>query len=190
MLELEDPYTKRTLIPALQKVAEHVTETFKALTLDDLFDRPSNNSWSAADHLRHLIKSNRPILKALRAPKLFLRIRFGISRKLSQRFAQIEKRYQQELQRGLQAGKYAPEFKEKPYTEDEAHAERIKIIKTWIKLEKGILAALSSWSESDLDRYRLPHPALGKLTVREMLMCTLYHNLHHTNGVQKRLQSK
>ncbi len=189
MLELDDPYTKRTLIPALQKVAEHVTNTFKALTLDDLFERP-NNSWSAADHLRHLIKSNRPILKALRAPKLFLLIRFGMSRRPSQRFGQIEKQYQQELRRGLQAGKYAPEFTEKPYTEDEAHAERTKIIKTWIKLEKAIIAALGSWSESDLDRYLLPHPALGKLTVREMLMFTLYHNLHHTNGVQKRMQSK
>lgn len=188
MLELDDPYTKRTLIPALQKVAEHVTDTFKALTLDDLFDRP-NSGWSAADHLRHLIKSNRPILKALRAPKLFLLIRFGMTRRPSQRFAQIEERYLKELKRGLQAGKYAPEFKEKPYTEAEAEEERVRIIKSWIKLGKAIIAALNGWSESDLDRYLLPHPGLGKLSMRELLMFMLYHNLHHTNGVQKRLQS-
>lgn len=189
MLALDDPYTKRTLIPALQKVSEYVTDTFKALSLDDLFERPPNG-WSAADHLRHLLKSNRPILKALRAPKIFLLLRFGMSRQPSQRFAQIEERYLKELQRGLQAGRYAPEFKEKPYTEAEAEEERVKIIKSWIKLGKAIVLALNGWSESDLDRYRLPHPALGKLTVREMLMFTLYHNLHHTNGVQKRLQSK
>jgi uncharacterized damage-inducible protein DinB len=189
MLQLDDPYTKRTLIPALQKVAEHVTESFKALNLDELFDRP-DTGWSSADHLRHLIKSNRPILKALRAPKLFLLVRFGMSRTPSLRFSEIEERYLKELKRGLQAGKYAPEFKEKPYTEDEAHAERIRIIKTWIKLGKSIIAALTSWSENDLDRYRLPHPAMGKLSMRELLMFTLYHNLHHTNNVQKRLQSK
>ncbi|HEX9653044.1 MAG TPA: DinB family protein [bacterium] len=187
MLELDDPYTKRTLIPALQKTGQYITDTFKALSLDDLFIRP-DNSWSAADHLLHLIKSNQPILKALRTPKLFLMIFFGMSKTPSQRFGQIKERYLKELQGGLQAGRFAPDFREKPYTEHEAEDERKKIIKTWIKQAKSIIIALNGWSERDLDHYRLPHPALGKVSMREMLLFSLYHNLHHTYNVQKKVQ--
>jgi hypothetical protein len=47
-------------------------------------------------------------------------------------------------------------------------------------------AALGRWGERSLDRLRLPHPALGTLTVREMLLFTLYHNLHHVLVVARR----
>ena len=33
----------------------------------------------------------------------------------------------------------------------------------------------------------MPDPALGQLTVREMLYFTLYHNLHHVRNVAGRL---
>jgi len=33
--------------------------------------------------------------------------------------------------------------------------------------------------EDDLDRVMLPHPLLGKLTLREMLFFTIYHVEHH-----------
>jgi hypothetical protein len=46
-----------------------------------------------------------------------------------------------------------------------------------------------SWSEIDLDRYRLPHPLLGKLTVREMLFFTLQHLAHHASKVEARLEA-
>jgi hypothetical protein len=46
--------------------------------------------------------------------------------------------------------------------------------------------ALQGWSEQALDRLRLPHPGLGLLTVREMLLFTLYHNAHHVFGVAQR----
>ena len=43
------------------------------------------------------------------------------------------------------------------------------------KLNKKI----DSFDEKDLDRYILPHPLLGKLTIREMLFFTVYHVQHH-----------
>jgi hypothetical protein len=33
----------------------------------------------------------------------------------------------------------------------------------------------------------LPHPLLGKLTVREMLFFTLYHQRHHVAVVERRI---
>jgi hypothetical protein len=48
-------------------------------------------------------------------------------------------------------------------------------------------SAIDTWGERGLERLRLPHPALGLLTVREMLFFTLYHNLHHVLNVADRL---
>ncbi len=48
------------------------------------------------------------------------------------------------------------------------------------------MVSVPSWSETSLDRYRLPHPLLGRLTVREMLFFTLGHGLHHARNVARR----
>jgi hypothetical protein len=57
----------------------------------------------------------------------------------------------------------------------------------WIEVGNRLYEILQKWPENDLDKYRLPHPLLGKLTLREMLFFTLYHNRHHMNNVQRRL---
>jgi len=46
---------------------------------------------------------------------------------------------------------------------------------------------MGDWSELQMDRIRLPHPVLGKLSVREMLFFTLYHNQHHLDAAKRRL---
>ena len=35
------------------------------------------------------------------------------------------------------------------------------------------------WSEEDLSSYVIPHPILGKFSVREMLYFTIFHTTHH-----------
>ena len=57
----------------------------------------------------------------------------------------------------------------------------------WSAEVTRLAGAIEGWSESALDRYRLPHPLLGKLTVREMLLFTFYHHEHHANTVKRRL---
>jgi hypothetical protein len=58
----------------------------------------------------------------------------------------------------------------------------------WVDRDsRGRLANLHRSSQSALDRWRLPHPLLGRLTVREMLFFTLCHNRHHLEGVRRKL---
>ncbi|MFN2437645.1 MAG: hypothetical protein ABR503_00495 [Chitinophagaceae bacterium] len=38
---------------------------------------------------------------------------------------------------------------------------------------------LNKYSEEEIDRFVLPHPLLGKLTLREMMYFTIYHVEHH-----------
>ena len=53
----------------------------------------------------------------------------------------------------------------------------------------ALVTEVERWSERAMDRYRLPHPLLGQLTVREMLFFTLYHNVHHIHVVARRLSA-
>ena len=45
--------------------------------------------------------------------------------------------------------------------------------------EDDIREKVENWKESDLDKYVLPHPLLGKISLREMLYFTDFHILHH-----------
>jgi len=56
----------------------------------------------------------------------------------------------------------------------------------WQSVVPNLSAAVRRWDEAALDRYQLPHPILGKLTVREMLYFTLYHLGHHAQIVAAR----
>jgi len=62
------------------------------------------------------------------------------------------------------------------------------VLQRWQKVAAGLDAVLERWDDKRLDRYQLPHPVLGKLTVREMLFFTLYHNKHHASRVFERRQ--
>ncbi len=46
--------------------------------------------------------------------------------------------------------------------------------------------AIGKWNDRNPDRTLLPHPLLGKLTVREMLYFTIYHVEHHLNILRER----
>jgi len=60
-------------------------------------------------------------------------------------------------------------------------------VQKWNVTGNDLLAALRNWQDENLDEYLLPHPLLGKLTIREMLFFTLYHDQHHVNNVRQLL---
>jgi len=189
MSNLDTIYSKGTLGPALGKVHSVVTKELKALSLDDLFEKPGNR-WSPADTLRHLNKSVAPVVLFLSLPKLFLLPLFGRSKRKSKKLSEIDQIYSKALADGAQAGRYAPSAIKLPMSEEEAEKVRKKIISKWIKLGERLLLYLHNWNEEDLDKYQLPHPILGKLTMREILMFTIIHNLHHLEKIQERTQNK
>jgi len=43
---------------------------------------------------------------------------------------------------------------------------------------------LEKWSEEDLDKYLIPHPLLGKLTIRELMLWMVYHHYHHLDNLK------
>lgn len=95
--------------------------------------------------------------------------------------------YRAALARGGTAGRFAPSSR--PSSPD-ADAERARIMTFHEAAVDELRAALSSWAEPALDRCRLPHPLMGRLTVREMLLFTLYHNSHHVEHVRRRRSAR
>jgi hypothetical protein len=150
---------------------------------DDRFFAPIEGGWSPADHVRHLVKSNRPVARALGLPKLVLLLRFGFTTRPSRGYGALRSTYHEALRGGLRAGRYTPS----PLVpERRTREERAAILAGWAGSVDAVGAAARGWSERALDRLRLPHPGLGLLTVREMLFFTLYHNTHHVLGVANR----
>jgi hypothetical protein len=57
--------------------------------------------------------------------------------------------------------------------------QRDALVTKFRKEISRMTSGLNSWREDQLDAYLLPHPLLGKLTVREMLFFSAYHISHH-----------
>ena len=186
-LEPLDPFAKPELEEILVKVQGEVADYFAALPERVFFVRPEG-AWSPAENVVHLIKSVRPVAMGLRLPRLMLKLFFGTPQKPSRRFQHLKEDYRAELGKGAKAPKrFVPREREAPAN---PAASRLELLRRWQAAGTDLLAALRHWHETELDRFALPHPLLGKLTIREMIFFTLYHDLHHVNNVRRRLGQK
>lgn len=177
-----EPYTVVEVVRDFEAVERWGMEFWRAFDLEAFF-APLGTSWSPADHVRHLTKANRPVGRALDLPRLVLLLRFGWMRRPSRPYTALRATYHEALGAGLQAGNFAPA----PLREEQRSAEeRERILSFWTQSLEQIRAASTHWSDRALDGLSLPHPGLGRLTVREMLFFTLYHNTHHVHGAARR----
>lgn len=181
---IAEPFTRPEILRDLDAVRAWGAEFWEGFGVDEFF-APIGEAWSPADNVRHLIKSNRPVARALGLPRVALLLRFGFTFRPSRTYPKLRATYHEALASGLRAGDYTP----KPLPSGEQSAEqRQEILARYSQSLSDLGAALQGWSEGSLDRLRLPHPGLGMLTVREMLFFTLYHNTHHVFGVVQRRQ--
>jgi hypothetical protein len=147
------------------------------------FFAPQGNAWSPAGHIRHLRKAGAPLALALKLPRWMIALRFGTSGGPSRSFVEMRDVYRSALDRGAQAGRFAPGPET---TLTEPLARRLEIMNAWTAVTVDLQGAIAKWPEAELDRLRLPHPLLGLLTVREMLAFTVYHTAHHLRRVAER----
>lgn len=176
------PFTVVEIAEALVRVHGESVGYWSGFSTEAFF-APLGRGWSPADQVRHLNKSILAVVLGMRLSRWVLRLLFGRPDAPSRSFEVMRECYQAVLRAGGQAGRYAPAPLD-PSQATEATRQQL------MRRHEGILAVLlrtvHRWPEADLDRYRLPHPLLGKLTVREMLFFTLYHNLHHVHVAERR----
>lgn len=182
MIQVNEPSARPELIRELHSVHKQGTAFWSSFATPEFF-APIGEAWSPADNVRHLLKSNRPVAKAFEAPRPALFFRFGFTRRPSRSYADLRETYLAALAGGVTAGRFAP-TPEPPPADPEA--ARRELMEKRDMVSARLLAALTRWSEWSLDHLVMPHPALGKLTAREMLFFTVYHNCHHVQNVARR----
>ena len=179
-----DPRTGPEISRALRSVHDESVAYWRSFT-PDAFAASLGGGWSAAETVRHLNKSIRPVAMAMRLPRLVLRLRFGGAKAPSRSYDEMRRVYDAALAAGADAGRFAPS----PRPPEEPAAARERILAEHAAVVDALVEATGKWSETALDRLRLPHPRLGVLTVREMLFFTVNHNQHHVAVVRRKMES-
>lgn len=139
--------------------------------------------WSAGQHVEHLLRSTRPVYMALGLPGFLLRLLFGKPNRQPRSYNELVAKYQAKLAAGGAAtGRFVP---------PPVHfAQKEAKLQQFTELQQKLQARILQSSDKKLDNYLLPHPLLGKLTLREMLYFTVYHTEHHVTILHKQQQGQ
>lgn len=131
--------------------------------------------WTTGQQALHLLQSIKPLNTAMSLPKFVLNYKFGKSNRGLRDYDAVVKRYQERLvdAKGITFGP-SQNMKIPKNADKEYILNRLKVENK--KLQHKII----KWKDKDLDTLVLPHPLMGKMPVREIVMWTAYHIEHHT----------
>lgn len=134
--------------------------------------------WNALQHMLHIHLGVKAMANYLGMPKAMVEERFGRMDRASMDMEALSKKYYDRLAQGVTP----PDRFMPPVVRTE---EVLNLIREGRTMLKRLQDALALWSEEELDGYMCPHPAMGPLTAREMVMFTVLHARHHTKSVER-----
>ncbi|MGM5470368.1 DinB family protein [Flavobacteriaceae bacterium LMO-SS05] len=144
---------------------------------DEKWELGPEGKWTTGQVTLHLLQSIKPLNTALSLPKFILRYKFGTSNREVRDYDTVVNRYQERLKTVAQGTTFGPsrnmgvpKLKEKQYLLNRLQVE-----------SKKLQYKTKKMSDKHLDNLVLPHPLMGKMPIRELLMWTSYHVEHHTN---------
>lgn len=143
---------------------------------DNKWETGPENKWTTGQQILHLLQSVKPLNNALSMPKFVLRYKFGKANRDVRDYQTVVSRYLERL-KDVPAGAVSPfsrnmkvpPLKDKQYLLDRLQVEIKKLEYKTRKI-----------SDKNLDTVILPHPLMGKMIVREIIMWSAYHIEHHT----------
>ncbi len=172
--------TKQEISNKLTSNHQVFTDLIVALSDSDFTFAPPGK-WTAGQQLDHILRAVSPLTKILALPKFLIKLIFGRANRPSKDYEGLVKKYHTKLESGGKAtGRFIPAMVEPKQKE----ILRNKLLHAVAQLIKNI----DAYSEQQLDTYILPHPLLGKLTLREMMYFTIYHVEHHRKAVLRNLE--
>ena len=169
--------TKPEIIQQLEAGFLNTTHTFQQTSEEKFFDKPASGKWTVAENLVHLIRAVKPLNQAFLLPTFAFRLLFGKPNRPSRSYEELVAKYHKKLAEGGSAsGRFIPKVAQDDKKEH--------LIERFIEANNTFVKRVKTLKEEDLDRYLIPHPLLGKLTIREMLYFTIYHTQHHLLAVK------
>ena len=158
-------------------------KTLRSLSDTD-FQRKPGDKWTAGQQLEHIIKSVKPVDMAFGLPLFVLKMKFGLSNRPSISYDALVEKYLKVLDENkdyVLPERFAPE--EISLSSKEKKLHKLE------KLVQKLAVRLTRFSEDELDAHILPHPVMGKLTLREILYFTIYHVHHHDKQILENLKA-
>ncbi len=170
---------KSIIIKSLEENVIQFNDLVKGLNKDE-FEINLNNKWSAGQDLVHLIKVLKIVNIGFTLPKPILRLMYGIQKNNNRSFEQLQQMYKSALEGGAKAPTiYIP----KPVV----YIDKDNLIQKHVSLNKSFIDKLNNHTQYELDSYRLPHPILGKISLRELASFTSFHTSHHFESLKSKL---
>lgn len=167
-------------IPILkQKLVASFQETIDWIQAHDdaKFEQGPEGKWDTSQHLDHLMGTATRVTMGLNLPKPMIIERFGPSNRQSEDYDTIVAHYREKLT--AIPPNVVPTGNKHPRT------EKISLLSQFEAQSNEVSKAIDAWTEQELDDHLLPHPLLGNLTVRELLLWMTYHNHHHLNNLKE-----
>jgi uncharacterized damage-inducible protein DinB len=172
---------REEIIQELQSNYKEFITTISTLS-EEQFNFHKEGKWSAGQTLDHLYRALSTLSMAMQLPKVVFSVLFSKANRPSKSYDELVAKYKRKLDEGGKAsGRYLS-----------AKISFVNQQKTEAALQKSVnnlCKNLGSYSEEQLDTYILPHPLLGKITIREMMYFSIYHSQHHKQGVLRALNA-
>jgi len=142
---------------------------------DSKWDKGPEGKWTTGQHIVHLNQAGKPLNKALGMPKFLLQYKFGKANRATRSYEEVTHNYNIKLSKveGPVISPYSVNMPETP------PSTKPEIVKELEKHRKTLLKRLSKLSDKQLDKYLLPHPLMGRMILREIIMWSAYHVEHH-----------
>lgn len=162
------------------EIADLIDEKHNSL-LAFLADHPTEkwnqgpeNKWTAGQHVVHLIQSYAAMNKGLGIPKLLLHYKFGKANRGPRTYDEVVANYYNKM--SIAGDVVSPVSLHMPDTPVDG---KQKLIEELTEKKEVIKRRLSNLSEKQMDKYLLPHPLMGRMLLREVIMWSAFHVEHH-----------
>jgi hypothetical protein len=173
---------KKEITTALEKEYKSFIAYQTGLSTDEfLFKHQSK--WSAAQQLKHLVLSVKPLVLVFGMPTAVIEKNFGLAKAPSSTYNVLVNNYLEKLKEG---GKAPSRFLPEPVSEN----EKTELLQTLATLVEQLIKLIEVFTEKELDTLGVPHPLLGTISLREMLFQAIYHVGHHQNLTEHYLKNK
>ncbi len=171
--------TQKEIAAALEKNSAQFAQLIENQSVAH-FEKPLlGGKWSAGQHLEHLVRSVAPLIWVYRLPAFFLKWRFGKTNRPSRDFDALFERYEEKY-RAVPADFVNP-FRGREVRE----SQRSALLKKFRASHAALVRLAQKQSGDKLDSCIVPHPLLGKITLRELLFFTIFHIEMHQKMVER-----
>ena len=165
---------KKSIIDLLEKKHQKLFDWINNQPNEN-WEKGPKNKWTTGQQIQHLIDSLQLLNNALSYPKFILKYKFGTSNRPSRSYDEVAKRYEERLDENQEKARVFNQNLKKPLLSEKEHLlNRLQI------QNKKLQYKTNKIKDKDLDTLLIPHPLMGKMTLREIIMWTAHHTEHHT----------